>query len=350
MAAGCERIHLHWKESYARPLIRIVYQGLPPRVFSLDAILKGLAEPLSLAHGCPEAYLTEGILASQAPPTWLRVSRHGREVLRQNGPEVECWRSADGGPERAELELSTELPGSAVRARCGFSPVPVWLGGEPVKPRFEAFLLGVQRWGGGPLPAPEHVPRVRVGSEGPLDGAELYLEQTVGEGPWDSVMGVPMTLDGPSTIDWVRDGVIVASETHDLGRPATRIVAAANGLTLDMTRFRVIPGAVHAARLEELKQRRDSLLEALAAHRDLLHVPDRSFEDAAEVLSAVLAGGVAAVGIAALTCPPLAWLGAGLLVPGAGWLAYQRTRTRTDVEATERVKRTLWPPNRSSPP
>ena len=334
--------------------MRIVYEGLPPRAFSLDAILKGLSEPLSLGHGSPEAYLTEGILASQAAPAWLRVGSRGREVMRQSGSEVECWRSADSGPEKAELELSTLLPGSVVRARCAFSPVPVWLGGERLEPRWErGFLLGVQRWGRGWLTAPaEQNPQVRVGSDGPLAGDLLFLDHTVGEGPcWDSLAAVPVTLSGPTLVDWVKDGVIVASEAHDLGCPGAHVVAAASTLSLDLTRFRVIPDTAHASRLEELKQRLRGLLDVMAEHRDHLRVPELTKAEAHEAAFIVVLGGGAALGLTALIGGPVLLLGAGLLVTGGSRLAYEFSRSPIDHATLEMVTNKLWPAaNRSSPP
>lgn len=325
--------------------MRVVYEGLPPRAFSLDAILKGLSEPLSLVHGSPEAYLTEGILASQAAPAWLRVGSRGREVMRQDGPEVECWRSAEGGPEKAELELSTLLPGSVVRARCAFSPVPIWLGGVQLEPGWrEPYLLGFQRWGGGSLRAPaERKPLVRVGSDGPLAGDELFLEQTVGDPLWDSLLAVPLSLTGSATVDWVLDGVVIAQESLDLGCPGARIVAAASTLTTDLTRFRVIHDTAHAARLEELKQRVSDLLEAMSKHRQALQVPQDWPGPKDSVVGGLVVGSAAALGLVSLTNAPLVLLAACLLVPGAGWLAYHRGRTHLDEFATQRVKDTLWP-------
>lgn len=361
VAAGAQKIELQCKDMLLGRGTRVTYRGLPPRAFVLDAIMKGLEEPLSLAAGSPEAYLTEGILASGSAPAWLRVGKSGREVLRQQADAVECWRSGDSGPEKGELELDAELPTSTLRKRCQYSHVPVYVGGDRIFPRWDSplegvvFHLAVQSWGDGAqplyLPAPR-VPMVRVGSEGPTTPNPLdegvFLDQQVGSEPWDSGILLPISLAGPATIEWVRHGAVVGLDQADLNCPGARVVASAHVLETDLSRFQLARTEAYHRRVQVLTERARSLLDELAAHRDRLRVPDHTF-GAADTAATVMVGssaGLMGLAAAGIITWPLSMLGMCLGSPVAGWLAFKSARARLERTTTARIKRMLWPEER----
>lgn len=360
VAAGCERIDINCKDVFLGRGTRITYQGLPPRAFCLDAIMKGLEEPLSLAGGSPEAYLTEGILASGSAPAWLRVGKFGREVLRQRNHEVECWRSGEAGPEKAELELDAGLPAHIVRTRGQFCAVPLWIGGDRLLARWDNPLEGVVfhlavkycRTGGPPLSLPAlRQPMVRVGTSGPLAAGPLeggvFLEMVVGEPPWN--LGILLSADLPhySTVQWVRHGVVLETVAGEyLGRlPGCRIVASAEDMSTDLSRFRLVKDERYQGRLGQLAEQVRGLLEELKRHEASLRVPDYSFRAADAGLSgmAFSAAGLLGLGLAGVASWPLSLLGVCLGSPLAGYLAFRHRQAGLEKMTTQRVKHRLWP-------
>lgn len=359
VAAGCGRIDFNCKDMLLGRGTRVIYRGMPSRTFNLDAIMKGLSEPLSLPAGSPEAYLTEGILASASAPAWLRVGKSGREVLRQRGEEVECWRSSDGGAEKAELELDAELPVSVLRSRCAFSPVAVWIGGDRLQPRWDSpmdgvvFHIAVQYCGGSQHPLalpPFRPPMVRDGSTGsvaadPLDEG-VFLERVVGEPPWDVGILLPATLPERVTIQWVRHGAVVETETRDLfGCPGCRIIASTEGLATDLTRYQLVKDERYHQRLLQLADQVLELRRALHKQYDRLRVPDHSFGAADTAVTFMAGSGAAFLGLAAagVASWPVGILGMCCGAPLVGYLAFKKMRARLERQTTERVKRTLWP-------
>jgi len=360
VAAGCERIDVTCKDILLGRGTRLIYSGLPPRAFNLDAIMKGLEEPLSLGSGTPEAYLTEGILASGTAPAWVRVGKAGREVLRQRGEAVECWRSGDAGPERAVLDLDASLPTPVVRSRCQFSPVPVWVGGDRLSPRWDnplevaIFHVAVKycRTPAPPLALPAlRKPMVRVGTTGPVATSPLeegvFLEVVEGEGPWNLGLLLPADLPRYSTVQWVRDGVVIETvENVSLGSMVgCRIVASSEGLATDLTRFHLVKDDRYRERLNEFAEQIRQLFQELKRHETILRVPDHSFgaADTAVSAMAISAAGLLGLALAGVASWPVSVLGMCLASPLAGYLAFRQRRGQLDQVTTQRVKGALWP-------
>ena len=219
--ARCRKIEI-WLDGQ----LRIRYLGIDLSRLSgsasggaLDALTRGLADPLSLPPDSAAACLASGILAGQLGKQKLEWTDTSGATLgiRDGEVELESREGVVGAEPEATLTLSglggCWVEHKTLTSRCGYCPVPIWVNGSRLACPWErvlnnAYWLAEQFWGEAPAGGGVGFPGVGE----PVDSARCALQLTDGEAPWDCAIAVPIELTGPNVVHWVRYGVIVKSD------------------------------------------------------------------------------------------------------------------------------------------